>query len=112
MLRTYSELITLPTFEERLKYLRCGGTVGEYTFSFERYLNQNFYRTNLWRKIRRTVILRDNNCDLAMPDPSYDVGNYAIVHHMNPIGKQDIIDKSDMFTDVPQAHSRCSGKIS
>ena len=65
-IRTYSELITLPTFKERYEYLRLGGRVGEDTFGFDRYLNQAFYKSEEWRSIRDYVITRDNGCDLGM----------------------------------------------
>ena len=68
MIRTYSELITFPTFEERYRYLRLEGKVGEDTFGFDRWLNQSFYKDREWRAIRDKVIIRDNGCDLGIPD--------------------------------------------
>lgn len=88
MIRTYSELIQLQSFKERLDYLRLVGTVGEDTFGFDRYLNQQFYRSVEWKRVRDIVIVRDNGCDLAMP--GYEIGNSIFVHHMNPIGISDI----------------------
>ncbi len=96
-IKTYSELITLPTFEERYRYLRLGGSVGEDTFGFDRYLNQVFYRSQRWKKIRDYVILRDNGCDLAMPDR--EIYNRIIIHHMNPITVQDIEHESEFLLD-------------
>ena len=96
-IKTYSELITLPTFEERYRYLRLGGTVGEDTFGFDRYLNQVFYRSQRWKKIRDHVILRDNGCDLAMPDR--EICERIIIHHMNPITLQDIEYESEFLLD-------------
>lgn len=93
-IRTYSELITLPTFKERYEYLRLGGKVGEETFGFDRYLNQTFYNTPEWRKIRRDVILRDCGCDLGVED--YEIkGSKILIHHMNPITTEDIINRSE-----------------
>ena len=89
-IRTYSELITLPTFEERFNYLKLGGRVGRETFGFDRYLNQQLYHNSpKWRKARDIVIIRDNGCDLAME--GYEIHGKVIVHHMNPITMDDII---------------------
>ena len=68
MLRSYRELRRIPTFEERFEYVKLGGVVGRETFGFERYLNQAFYHSNEWRRFRRDMIVRDNGCDLAIPD--------------------------------------------
>ena len=98
-IRTYSELIQLPTFLERYRYLRLGGRVGEDTFGFDRYLNQRFYRTDReWLdEVRPYVIRRDLGCDLGMPDREI-LGN-IIVHHMNPITKEDIIRRTRYLLD-------------
>ena len=88
-MRTYSELILLPTFEERFEYLKLDSKVGEATFGFERYLNQNFYHSYEWKQIRRDVILRDNGCDLGVE--GYDIFGPIIVHHMNPVTSNDIV---------------------
>lgn len=87
-IRTYSELITLPTFEERYHYLRLNGVIGEDTFGFDRYLNQVFYRSSKWKRIRDQVIVRDNGCDLGIEDRA--IYGKIIIHHMNPITIQDI----------------------
>lgn len=87
-MRTYSELIALPTFEERFEYLKLDGQVGEDTFGFDRYLNQRFYHSEEWKQIRREVIVRDKGCDLAIPDR--EIFGRIIVHHMNPISVSDI----------------------
>lgn len=87
-MKTYSELITLPTFEERFRYLKLGGEVGKDTFGFERYLNQILYHLPEWKDIRRTVIVRDEGCDLAIPDR--EICGQIIVHHMNPITVEDV----------------------
>lgn len=94
-IRTYTELMQLPTFKERYEYLRIGGTVGEDTFGFDRYLNQQFYKSDEWQAIRNQVLLRDNGCDLGMPDR--EIGDNIIVHHMNPIAKEDILNKSEIL---------------
>ena len=97
MIRTYSELITLPTFEERYRYLKIGGTVGEETFGFDRYLNQSFYKTKEWLRIRDHVIVRDQGCDLAMIDR--EIRGKILVHHMNPITKEDIVRRTKYLLD-------------
>lgn len=98
MIRTYSELITLPTFEERYRYLRLGGRVGEETFGFDRYLNQKFYRSDVeWLAVRDYVIIRDNGCDLGMIDR--EIMSKIIVHHMNPITKEDLIRRTKFLLD-------------
>ena len=97
MIRTYSELITLPTFEERYRYLKIGGTVGAETFGFDRYLNQSFYKTKEWLRIRDHVIVRDQGCDLAMIDR--EIRGKILIHHMNPITKEDIVRRSKYLLD-------------
>lgn len=92
-MRTYSELITLPTFRERFDYLKLDGTVGKETFGFDRYLNQNFYQSYEWKRVRRDVILRDQGCDLGVL--GMDILDRAIVHHMNPISVDDILEVTD-----------------
>ena len=94
-IRTYSELITLPTFKERYEYLRLGGRVGEDTFGFDRYLNQAFYKSEEWRSIRDHIITRDNGCDLGME--GHEIFGRILIHHMNPIRKEDIINRSDIL---------------
>lgn len=92
-IRTYSELITLPTFEERFEYLQLNGAVGEETFGFDRYLNQVFYRSRRWKLIRDSIIIRDNGCDLGVE--GYDIYGKIIIHHMNPLSIRDIEHESD-----------------
>lgn len=87
-IRTYSELILLPTFEERFKYLQLNGRVGDDTFGFDRYINQNFYRSAEWKRIRDQVIMRDNGCDLALE--GYEIYGRILIHHMNPITVKDV----------------------
>lgn len=97
IIRTYSELITIPTFEERYEYLRLGGRVGEETFGFDRYLNQVFYKSNEWRNIRDRVIIRDNGCDLGILDRK--IYDRILVHHMNPVSVDDIMKRSEYLLD-------------
>ena len=87
-IRTYSELILLPTFEERLKYLQLNGRIGDDTFGFDRYINQNFYRSAEWKRIRDQIIIRDNGCDLALE--GYEIYGRILIHHMNPITVKDV----------------------
>lgn len=87
-IKTYSELITLPTFKERYKYLQLSGAVGEETFGFDRYVNQKFYRSQEWKRVRDFVIIRDNGCDLGVE--GYDIHGKILIHHMNPIRIDDI----------------------
>ena len=96
-IKTYSELITLPTFEERYRYLRLGGKVGEETFGFDRYLNQIFYKSEEWRSIRDYVIVRDHGCDLAIEDR--EICGRILIHHMNPITTKDIVMRSKILLD-------------
>lgn len=96
IIRTYSELIKLPTFKERYEYLRLGGKVGEETFGFDRYLNQIFYKSKEWLSIRDYVITRDNGCDLAIPGREI-LGSRILIHHMNPITVEDIVKRSDFL---------------
>ena len=96
-IRTYSELITLSTFEERFEYLRLGGKVGKETFGFDRYINQIFYKDPEWLRIRNEVIIRDNGCDLGIEDRK--IHGRILVHHMNPITVDDILNRSKYLLD-------------
>lgn len=96
-IKTYSELITLPSFEERYNYLKLNGVVGEETFGFDRYLNQIFYTSSEWRAIRDHVIVRDNGCDLGIE--GREIYGKVLIHHMNPINKIDILTRSDFLLD-------------
>lgn len=98
-IRTYSELIQIPTFEERYRYLRLGDRVGEETFGFDRYLNQRFYKSREWQDIRNEVIVRDNACDLAFEGREIPNGVRVLIHHMNPIRIEDISYKKDWILD-------------
>lgn len=92
-IRTYSELITIPTFEDRFKYLQLKGSVGKDTFGYDRYLNQLFYQTIEWKRLRRDLIIRDCGCDLGIE--GYEIHGRIIIHHMNPITKEDLLDRTD-----------------
>ena len=94
-IRSYSKLIKLQTFEERFDYLKLDGVVGEDTFGFDRYLNQQFYRSREWKRIRDQVIIRDNGCDLGVD--GYEIHGRVLIHHMNPISTDDIHTMSDFL---------------
>lgn len=94
-IRTYTELMKLQTFEERFRYLKLNGKVAEKTFGFDRYLNQQFYKSEEWLKVRDYIIIRDNACDLAIEDR--DIASRIMIHHMNPIRKQDILNRTDIL---------------
>lgn len=91
--RTYSELITIPTFKERFEYLKLDGSVGIETFGYDRYLNQILYKSSEWRKFRNQIIVRDNGCDLACS--GFEIyGQKVLIHHINPISVEDVIHRS------------------
>ena len=95
-LRTYSELKKLKTFEERFDYLKLDGIVGEESFGFDRWLNQTFYRSKEWRLMRDYIITRDLGCDLGIIDREI-IDEMILIHHMNPISKDDIVNKTDFL---------------
>ena len=106
--RTYSELITIPTYEERFKYLHINGAVGKDTFGYERYLNQILYSSPEWKSFRNNIIIRDNGCDLACN--GYEINGWKdangkihrariIVHHMNPITVEDVVNHNPIIFD-------------
>lgn len=94
-MKTYTELIKFNTFEDRFNYLNLNGTIGEETFGFDRWLNQNFYKSQEWRSIRDFVIIRDGGCDMAME--GYEIFGKIYVHHMNPITQSDLIHSTDFL---------------
>ena len=96
-IRRYSELKRLKTFDERYEYLRIGGLVGESVFGFERYLNQALYTSQRWRLLRNEIIIRDNGCDLGVE--GYDINDKIIIHHMNPITREQIKDPDESIFD-------------
>ncbi len=95
MIKTYSELSKLKTFRERFDYLKLDGTVGEETFGFDRYLNQRFYKSLEWRRIRDLVIIRDNGCDLGVD--GYEIYGKVLIHHINPITVKDLSLSTDLL---------------
>lgn len=97
MIRRYSELRHIPTFEERFDYLKLNGSVGRETFGFDRYINQRFYTSKEWRDIRHHVIARDLGLDLGAE--GYEINSRILIHHMNPIVVDDILHKNDDILD-------------
>lgn len=96
-MKTYNEMLKLKTFDERFDYLKLNGRVGEETFGYSRYLNQLLYRSSDWKRIRREVIIRDNGCDLAIPE--YEIAGKVLVHHINPISLKDIEERNPIVYD-------------
>ena len=96
-IKTYSEVIALPTFEDRFNYLQLKGRVGQETFGYDRYLNQILYNSYEWRKFRREIIVRDNGCDLACE--GHEINGKALIHHINPIRVEDIINRNPIVFD-------------
>lgn len=96
-IKCYSELMLLPTFQARYQYLRLNGEVGKETFGFDRYMNQFFYRSPEWRRVRDFVITRDEGCDLGIP--GREIFGRIIIHHMNPIQPEDIRNRSELLLD-------------
>lgn len=95
MIRTYSELSLLNTFEKRFRYLQLNGAVGEETFGSDRFMNQKFYASPEWKSIRDSVILRDMGCDLGVE--GYAIYGKIFIHHMNPVLPKDILERSDFL---------------
>lgn len=96
-IRTYSELITIPTFEERFEYLQLKGSVGKDTFGYDRYLNQVLYHSPEWKRLRNQIIIRDCGCDLACE--GYDIHSKVLIHHLNPITVEDVLARSRRVFD-------------
>lgn len=94
MMKTYSDLIQIQGYRDRIKYLQLNGLVGEDTFGFDRYLNQKFYKSKEWKSVRSAVILRDKACDLGLKDRPIPNGEPILIHHLNPITKEDILNGS------------------
>lgn len=97
MIKTYSELIRIPTFEERYQYLRLHGSVGEETFGFRRWFNQEFYHSDKWKRFRDQIIIRDSGCDLALD--GFEIYDSIIIHHLNPITYDDILNQNPCVFD-------------
>lgn len=92
MIKSYSELITFKTFNERFEYLKLNSRIGEETFGYDRHVNQLFYRSAEWLKLRDKIIIRDDGCDLGIPE--YEIHGMIIVHHINPITLEDLEDQT------------------
>ena len=97
MIRTYSELSQIKSFEERYEYLKLGGTIGSATFGYDRYLNQMLYTSGRWKKTRDKIIIRDNGCDLGIDE--YSIKFIIIIHHMNILTIEDIENERDEIFD-------------
>lgn len=95
IIRTYSELIEFPTFEDRFRYLKLNGTVGAETFGYDRAFNQKFYSSLEWKRLRDEIIFRDNGCDLGIPDRR--IMGKIFIHHINPILLDDIRTASEFL---------------
>ena len=109
-IRSYSELITLRTFEERFEYLSLKARIGEETFGFERYMNQTFYRSSEWRSLRNEIIVRDEGRDLAME--GYEIQERTIIHHIVPMTVEDLeqgnplcVDPENLITTTHNTHN-------
>lgn len=110
MIKNYTELSRLHTFEDRFDYLRLQGIVGKVTFGFDRWVNQKFYSSVQWRRLRNEVIARDSACDLGIE--GYEIYRELVIHHMNPItvdqiddGDEDILDPEFLITTTPRTHN-------
>ena len=108
--RTYSELITFDSYEDRFNYLRLDGLIGETTFGFDRYLNQIFYKSPEWKRTRDIIIVRDKGCDLGVE--GYEIRGKILIHHINPITLEDIrnrsyklFDPENLITTVMMTHN-------
>lgn len=97
MNKTYSEMMSFDTFEERLHYLMLDGRVGINTFGFDRYLNQALYKSKEWKELRNRIIIRDNGCDLGVE--GYEIHDRILIHHINPITQEDILNRSYCIFD-------------
>lgn len=95
--KTYSELIAIPTYEDRFRYLQLQGAVGKDTFGYDRYLNQVLYNSQEWKRFRNEIIIRDNGCDLAFE--GYDIHGRILVHHINPITVDDVVNRNPLVFD-------------
>ena len=98
-IRTYHDLIQIPSFLERYEYLKIGGVVGETTFGYERYLNQMLYSSRKWKDARNRVLIRDDGCDMGLAD--YPIGDKIYVHHMNPIAPE-MVEENDPVLFEPE----------
>lgn len=97
MIRTYTELSKLKTFEERFRYLQLHGSVGMDTFGYDRYINQVLYKSSEWKRVRNDILIRDNGCDLGVE--GYDIQFKPIIHHMNPLTLDQIMNRDPVIFD-------------
>ena len=104
-IRTYNELMQFRTFDERYDYLKLNGRVADLTFGFDRYLNQVFYKSQIWLKRRDDIIVRDLGCDLGLE--GYEIYKTIIIHHMNPICVEDIKDRTDYLLNPNYLITTC-----
>lgn len=104
-IKCYSELITIPTFIERYRYLKIGGRVGADTFGHDRYLNQILYHSGEWLDFRDDIIIRDNGCDLAHPE--FELHDRILIHHINPITVEDVLRRDPKIFDHENVISTC-----
>lgn len=104
-IRTYSELIRIPDFLGRYNYLKLKGYVGKETFGYRRYINQLLYKCDEWKEIRDDIIMRDNGCDLGVP--TYDIYKHVIIHHINPITAEDILEHNPVVFDPENLICTC-----
>ena len=105
-MKTYTELLTLPTIKERYEYLKLGGSVGVVTFGGDRVFNQKFYSSREWKRVRRQIIIRDNACDLGVP--GYELNSRIVIHHMNPVTMKDIRNEDWEYLTNPEYLISCS----
>ena len=97
MIKTYHELCRFETFEDRYEYLKLGGQVGHSTFGFDRWINQTFYASWEWKRVRQYVIVRDNGCDLGVS--GYEIHKEMLIHHINPMESEDIVHGEEWILD-------------
>lgn len=102
MIRTYTDLISINSYLGRFEYLKLGGSIGAETFGFDRYLNQAFYQSPEWKRFRREIIIRDMGCDMAWKDLEIQ-GRFIVVHHLNPITPEDVLQRSAKLFDSENA---------
>lgn len=95
--KRYSEMITMSEFDDRFRYAKLDGQVGRDTFGFDRYLNQQFYRSKEWKRLRDQIIIRDNGCDLGVP--GHEISGKIYIHHLNPLSPEDITESTGKLFD-------------
>jgi hypothetical protein len=105
IIRTYNELRTIKTFDERYEYLKLNGRVSDLTFGFDRYLNQVFYKSPIWLRRRDEIIVRDLGCDLGVD--GYEIYKKIIIHHMNPISRDDLLNDTDYLLNPNYLITTC-----